>query len=182
MTKTADRTVRWTPDLTQTIETLKTFRLYIDQQHIVKDVRYKLDGIYETTLELDSHANTCMLKHGALVTLDYNRPVSIVGYDDSLGSKTYQTVSGVVAYNDPQTGRMLYLIINQAIHIPHLDNHLLCPMQCHVNDVIVNDLPKFLAADPTDQTHALTPINPDNPLQLVTLLLILRGVTLVLNV
>jgi len=25
-----------------------------------------------------------------------------------------------------------------------------------VNDVIVNDLPKFLASDPTDQTHALT--------------------------
>ncbi len=70
MTNTADRTVRWTPDSTQTIETLKTFRLYIDQQRIVKDVCYKLDGIYETTLELDSHADTCVLEHGALITLD----------------------------------------------------------------------------------------------------------------
>jgi hypothetical protein len=91
-------------------------------------------------------------------------------------------VSGVLAYNDPQTGRMLHLIINQAIHIPHLDHHLLCPMQCRVNDVIVNNLPKFLAADPTDQTHAMTLTNPDNPLQPVTLPLTLRGVTLVLNV
>ncbi len=47
-----------------------------------------------------------------LIILDYIRPVSIVGYDESLGSKTYQTVSGVVAYDDPQTGRMLHLIIN----------------------------------------------------------------------
>jgi hypothetical protein len=105
-----------------------------------------------------------------------------VGYDKSLGSKTYQTMSGVVAYNDPQTKRMLHLIINQAIHIPHLDHHLLCPMQCRVNDVIINNLPKFLAADPTDQTHALTLTDPDNPLQPVILPLILKRVTLLLNV
>jgi hypothetical protein len=39
-----------------------------------------------------------------------------------------------------------------------------------------------LAADPTDQTHALTLTNPDNPLQPVILLLTLRGVTSLLNV
>jgi hypothetical protein len=174
--------VKWSPDFTQTIKTLRTFRLQIDQRCIVNDVRYKLDGIYETTLELDSHAYTCVLGHGALITLDYYRPVSIVGYDESLGSKTYQTVSGVVACDDPQTGRMLHLIINQAIHIPHLHHHLLCPMQCRVNDVTVNDLPKFLATDPTDQTHALTLTDLDNPLQPVILPLTLRGVTSVLNV
>ncbi len=91
-------------------------------------------------------------------------------------------MSGVVAYDDPQTGRTIHLIINQAIHIPHLDHHLLCPMQCCVNDVIVNDLLKFLAADPTDQTHSLTLTNPDNPLQPVILPLTLRGVMSLLNV
>jgi hypothetical protein len=29
-------------------------------------------------------------------------------------------------------------------------------MQCRVNDVVVDDTPKFLASDPTDNTHALT--------------------------
>jgi hypothetical protein len=174
--------VKWSLDLTQTIETLRTIRLHIDQQRIVKDVCYKLDGKHETTLELDSHANTCVLECDALIISDYNRPVSIVGYDESLGSKTYQTVSGVVAYDDPQTRRLLHLIINQTIHIPHLDHHLLCPMQCHVNDMTVNYLPKFLATDPTDKTHALTLTDPHNPLQPVILPLTLRGVTLVLNV
>ncbi len=168
--------------MTQTIETLRTIRLHIDQQRIVKDVCYKLDGNHETTLELDSHADTCVLGRDALNILDYNKPVSVVGYDESLGSETYQTVSGVVAYDDPQTGRTLRLIINQAIHIPHLDHHLLCPMQCLVNDVTVNDLPKFLAADPADQTHALTLTDPDNPLQPVILPLTLRGVTSLFNV
>jgi hypothetical protein len=82
------------PDLTQTIETLRTIKLHINQRCIVKDVRYKLDSIYETTLELDSHANTCVLGRNALIILDYNRPVSVVGYNKSLETKTYQTVSG----------------------------------------------------------------------------------------
>ncbi len=174
--------MKWSPELTQTIETLRTIRLQIDQQRIVNDVHYKLDYNHETTIELDSHANTCVLGCDALIILDYNRPVSVVGFDESLGSKTYQTVSGVVAYDDQQPGRMLHLIINQAIHIPHLDHHLLCPMQCYVIDAIINNLPKFLAADPTDQTHALTLTDPNNPLQLVILPLTLRGVTLLLNV
>jgi hypothetical protein len=120
-----------------------------------------------------------VLGRNAIIILDYNRPVSVVGYDESLGSKTYQTVSGVVAYDDPQTGRMLHLIINQAIRIPHFDHHLLCPMQCRVNDVTVNNLPKFLAADPTDQTHALTLTDPNNLLQPVILPLTLRGVMVI---
>jgi hypothetical protein len=55
-------------------------------------------------------------------------------------------------------------------------------MQCRVNDVTVNDTPKFLARDPTDQTHALTLDDPDHPAQMVTLPLALRGVTSLLNV
>jgi hypothetical protein len=179
---TRDQTISWFPNLTQTIETLRTIRLNLDQRRMVKDVGYKLESNCETTLELDSHADTCVLGHDALIILDYQQPVSIVGYDESLRSKTYQLVSGVVPYDDPQTGRMLHLIINQAIHIPHLDHHLICPMQCHVNDVTVNDLPKFLAANPTDQTYALTINDPDNPSQPVILPLTLRGVTLLLNV
>ncbi len=66
---------------------------------------------YETTLELDSHADTYVLGWHALITLDHNRPVAVMGYDESLGTKTYKTVSGVVAHTDPKTGRMLHLII-----------------------------------------------------------------------
>jgi hypothetical protein len=59
--------VKWSTDLTQSIKTLRTFRLQIDQQRIVNDIRYKLDNIYETTLELDSHADTCVLGRDALI-------------------------------------------------------------------------------------------------------------------
>jgi hypothetical protein len=140
------------------------------------------DPSYETTLELDLHANTCVLGRHALIILDHSRPVTVMGYDESLGSKTYKTMSGVVAYTDPKTGRMLHLVIHQAIHMPHLDHHLLCPMQCCVNDVIVDEMPKFLASKPTDQTHALTIADPDDPSWMLTMPLSLKGVTSLLYV
>ncbi len=55
------------PDLTQTIETFKTIRLNLDQQRIVKDIGCNIESNYETTLELDSHANTCVLGRDALI-------------------------------------------------------------------------------------------------------------------
>jgi len=55
-------------------------------------------------------------------------------------------------------------------------------MQCRVNDVIVDETPKFLASDPTDQTHALTVADPDDPSRTLTLPLLLRGVTSLLYV
>jgi hypothetical protein len=165
-----------------TIKTFWTIRLTIDDQRCIKSSIKSNDPNYETTLELDSHADTCVLGRHALITLDHHRPVAIMGYNESLGTKTYKTVSGMVAYTDPKTGRMLHLIINQAIHVPHLDHHLLCPMQCRMNDVIVDETPTFLAIKPTDQTHALTVPNPDDPSQTLTLPCTLRGVTSLLHV
>ncbi len=47
--------------------------------------------------------------------------------------------------------------------------------------MVVDDTPKFLASDPTDNTHALTIKDPDWPAQTVILRLALRGVTSLLN-
>ncbi len=138
-----------------------TTQLSIDPKQYITDLSTKINSVGETTLELDSHADTCVLGCNALILLDYNRPVIVEGNDPSLGTKTYATVSEVLAYDDPVTGEVYHLVINQAIHIPHLNQHLLCPMQCRVNDVVVDDTPKFLVSDPTDSTHALTIKDPD---------------------
>ncbi len=108
-----------------------TTRLAIDPRQYVTDLSTKVNSIGEITLELDSHADACVLGRNALIFLDYERPFVVEGYDPSLGTKTYATVSGGLAYDDPTTNKVYHLVINQAIHIPHLDHHLLlCPMQC----------------------------------------------------
>jgi hypothetical protein len=123
-------------------------QLSIDPKRYINDLSTKINSIGETTLELDSHADTCVLGRDALIFLDYNRPVIIEGYDPSLGTKTYATVSRVLAYDDPVTGKVYHLVINQAIHIPHLDHHLLCPMQCRVSDVVVESRLSFWCQTP----------------------------------
>ncbi len=113
-----------------TLSAFHTTQLFIGPRRYITDLSTKIDSIGETTLELDSHADMCVLGRDALILLDYDRPVIVKGYDPSLGTKTYATVSGALAYDDPVTGKVNHLVINQAIHIPHLDHHLLCPMQC----------------------------------------------------
>ena len=59
-------------------------------------------------------------------------------------------------------------------------------MQCRVNGVVVNDLPKFLDANPSDISHSilcpLHDLDDDEPVQTVTLPLRLTGVTSYLTV
>ena len=52
------------------------------------------------------------------------------------------------------------LVIKQAVHIPHLQNHLLHPMQMCLNGVIVNEVAKFLSKKTDETTYALQVIDP----------------------
>ncbi len=56
-------------------------RLSINPKRYITDLSTKMNSIGETTLELDSHADTCVLGRDALILLDYNRPVIVEGYD-----------------------------------------------------------------------------------------------------
>ena len=116
--------------------------------------------LQETNLELDSHADTCCIGSGALVIYDFDQPVQVFGYDPGLGAQNFRTVSAVLGYTRPDTGQIYHLVVHQAIEIPHLDHHLLCPMQCRVNDIVINDVPKFLTRTPTPETHAIEWLNP----------------------
>jgi hypothetical protein len=62
--------------------------LAIDPRQYITDLSSKINSIGETTLELDSHADKCVLGRDALIFLDYDGPVFVKGYDPSLGIKT----------------------------------------------------------------------------------------------
>ena len=47
-----------------------------------------------------------------------------------------------------------------------LESHLIFPMQIQTAVVVINELPKFLAEDPDEKTHAIIvndPLNPNEP-------------------
>jgi hypothetical protein len=136
----------------------------------------------ESSLELDSHADTTVLGAGALIVQSYDQPVEVVGYDPQQGLQTFEMVSGVLACDHSRDGQVYHLVFHQAIHMPQLDHHLLCPMQCWINDMTVNNVPQFLTHFPTDNMHALIVQNPDNDSTTLTFPLHLQGVTLYLPV
>ena len=103
----------------------------------------------ETTLEADSHADTTCLGGGVLKIYDNNCPFNVQGYDPLLGSKQYSTISGALAYVNPFTGLKYYLIVHQAIHMPDLDHHLLCPIQCRADGVVINECPRMYCREPS---------------------------------
>ena len=113
------------------------------------------DGEKQT--DLDSHADTCVIGHHAMIVHYFNRPVNVVGYDPSKGIMTpnCRTVSAAVAYYCPMTGEVFIIEVHQAILIYHLHNNILCPIQMKMYDVKVNEIPKYLTENPTDKTHSI---------------------------
>ena len=100
----------------------------------------------------------------------------MTGYDPRMGSKRdIKVVAAVVAYDDPATGETVMLQVNQAIYIPTIEANLLCPMQLRLNDVRVDECPKFLARNATDKTHAI--VIGEGKSQEYLIPLSLRGVT-----
>ena len=126
----------------------------------------------------------CVGKH-AHIFMDHGKAVNIVGYDKSKGTlaNNMKTVSGVRAYDNP-TGMTVIIVVYQEIHVPTMDCNLafhtptmdcnfICPMQLRMNDVKLDDKPKFLTEDPTDESHAIS--CEDNNGTIVNITLELKG-------
>jgi hypothetical protein len=60
-----------------------------------------------------------------------------------------------VAYDDPNTGEVFILVINQALHFPEMEHNLLNPNQCRANGIAVNDVPKHMMNNPSDDDHSI---------------------------
>ena len=85
-------------------------------------------AVVETKIELDSNADKCNVYDHCLVVHDCNRPVNLFGYNPNAGSKFVCIVDAAVAYTKPETGCVVIFLINQAIEMKSINQHLLCLM------------------------------------------------------
>ena len=130
-------------------------------------------------VELDSHADTSVVGRHCHIIHHHRQVVNVVGYDKVNGSREAPIVDAAFLYTDAYTLKRYILRVNQAIHIDTMDNNLLCPMQCRLNGVTVNEIPKFLVDNPTNVTHSLVfPMQEqDDDAQPTIIPLALDGVT-----
>ena len=93
------------------------------------------------------------------------------------GHRSAKTVDAIVGYQDSQSGQKFILMMNQAICIDGLVNHLLCPMQCHLNSVQISEVPKILTENSNKTTHAIELVDTFDAAHPLIILLQLSGVT-----
>ena len=113
----------------------------------------------------------------ALILRDDYGPIRVSGYEKSDGHKEFRLVDAALVYDCPYSGETKMLIVNQAVLIPTLHHNLLCPMQLRMNDVHVDETPKFLARDPNELTHAVAVRGNHRDSEVLTIYLSLKGVT-----
>jgi hypothetical protein len=107
--------------------------------------------------DLDSHADASVVGMEVITFQDFERPVNVSRYDPKgTVAMTLKTVSAGMAYDVPGSGRVVILILHQAINPLHLPHNLLKPMQMRLNDVVVNETPKFQCANPTNISRTIT--------------------------
>jgi hypothetical protein len=126
--------------------------------------------------DLDSHVDASMVGIEVITFQDFEHPVNVSGYDPKgTVAMALKTVSAVMAYDVPGSGRIVILIVHKAINLPHFPHNLLNPMQMRLNDVVVNETPKFKCVNPTNLYHTIT-VKGENMNDELIIPLDLRGV------
>jgi len=130
-------------------------------------------------MDLNTHADNTVLGDCCLLIHDTGRMVDVSGFSSALGSIELPIVLGAVTYDHPITGKVYILVFHQAIYCHQMDNHLICPMQCHMkmNGVVINDTPKMCVINPDDSTHSIEVADPLDQDAMLHIQLILKGVT-----
>ena len=145
----------------------------VDLSHAVSNTRSQLSSL---RVELDSHADTCVVGKNALVIHEHPYIAMVSGFDPLQPPHQVKVVDAAIRYTCRDTLDHLILMINQAILVPEMDHCLLCPMQCRINGVEINEVPCFLNQDPTNSTHPIQITNPTNAVDPYIIPLQLEGV------
>jgi hypothetical protein len=102
--------------------------------------------------DLDSHADLCVCGKEVLVFNDFDREVTVVGWDREGETQSLSIVSAAMGY----TRKRVLLIAHQSIFSPSLSHNLLSTMQMRLHDVVVNETPKFQSLNPTKLSHSIS--------------------------
>jgi hypothetical protein len=99
------------------------------------------------------------------------RTVEVFGYDPALGSAQRDIVLGCFAYDEPTSGRVIILTVHQGLEVPTMDYSLIPPFFMRMNNIKVNECPKSLMPDPTEEDHAVIVRHSDDDITIIPLLL-----------
>jgi hypothetical protein len=99
--------------------------------------------------DLDSHADCFVCGKEAHIFDDFDREVTVTGWDPEGVTKLMRIVSDELGYTIQETWNTVILIFHQIIFSPSLNHNFLSTMQVILHDVVVNETPKIKCLEPT---------------------------------
>jgi hypothetical protein len=105
---------------------------------------------------LDSNADCCVCGKEVLVFNDFDREVTVIGWDPEGETQSLRIVSAALGYTIPKSGKTVLLIVHQRIFSPTLNHNLLSTMHMRLHEVLVNETPKFRCLKPTYLLHSIS--------------------------
>jgi hypothetical protein len=103
--------------------------------------------------DLDPHEESCVYGKEVLVFNDFEREVTVTGWEPEGETKSLRIVSAALGYTIPETGKTVLLIVHKSIFSPNLNHNLLSTMQMRLHEVVVNETPKFQFLKPINLSH-----------------------------
>ena len=67
---------------------------------------------------------------------------------------TAKLVDGALLYDCPYIGKSYVLVVQNAIHVPSMDNNLILPFMMREAGIMVNEKAKIHTDDPKDSDHS----------------------------
>jgi hypothetical protein len=125
--------------------------------------------------DLDSHADCCVCGKDVLVFNEFDREVTVTGWDPEGETQSLRINSALMGYTIPQSGQTVLLNAHQSIFSPSLNHNLFRTMQMRLHDVIVNVTPKFQSLNPTKLSQSIR-VRGDNVEDVLVIPLELYGV------
>jgi hypothetical protein len=123
---------------------------------------------------LDAHADCCVCGKEVLVFNDFDREVTVTGWDPAGETQSLHIASAALGYTMPQSGKTVILIVHQSILSSTFKHNLISTMQMRLHDVIVNKTPKFQSLNPIKLSHSISTIG-DNVDDVLVIPLELHG-------
>jgi hypothetical protein len=99
--------------------------------------------LVDSTLEMDTHADTCVLGPNFIILHYTERECDVIPYSEVYESvKTIPIVSGAMAWTDERTGSTYILVVNEALWMPDtVTASLINPHQLRAYGITVQDNP-----------------------------------------
>ena len=110
-------------------------------------------GGYHT--ELNSHANMPMLGRHWFILNDTGWTVEVNPFTPQYKVMTAKFVDGPLLYDCPYSGKSYVLVVQNAIHVPSMDNNLVLPFMMREAGIMVNEKAKIHMDYPKDSDHSI---------------------------